>query len=76
MLKIYNDPNSNTNLMAHTRLDSNQIVSTAFCNCRYNIVDRTKAFDRPLKPLTELNMLDYLHYCANEHFALLYCASL
>ena len=30
MLKIYNDPNSNTNLMAHTRLDSNQIVSTLF----------------------------------------------
>ena len=37
MLKIYNDPNSKTNLMAHTRLDSNQIVSTPFCNCRYNI---------------------------------------
>ena len=46
MLKIYNDPNSNTNLMAHTRLDSNQIVSTAFCNCRYDIV--TPPYGLPL----------------------------
>ena len=42
MLKIYNDPNSNTNLMAHTRLDSNQIVSTAFCNCRWPPTDNNR----------------------------------